>query len=201
MGAERRPGGGAVIALWLAILYPRRVRAVVTDSVTECFTAAMFDRNVAAERASRTPGQVAFWQHAHGPDWEAVIEADTDMLRRLAEIGGGQMWAVQDRDAAAVFARDQTAARTYVHLWPWLFAAAAGLFPLDVGLRRVALDRLAARTRVREVGSRWRARLLGGRRRPRQQEEARPDTEAARLLAAKRRARQQREEQERDGGE
>jgi valacyclovir hydrolase len=80
--------GGAVIALWLAILYPRRVQAVVADSVTERFTAAMFDRNVAAGRAQRTPGQIAFWQHAHGPDWEAVIEADTDMLRRLAARDG-----------------------------------------------------------------------------------------------------------------
>ncbi len=41
-----------------------------------------------AERMARTPGQIAFWQHAQGDDWEAVIEADTDLLLRIADRGG-----------------------------------------------------------------------------------------------------------------
>jgi pimeloyl-ACP methyl ester carboxylesterase len=34
------------------------------------------------------PGQVQFWQAAHGDDWEQVVEADTAMLLRVAERGG-----------------------------------------------------------------------------------------------------------------
>jgi len=151
-----------------------------------------------AEGALRTA--IAGLARSYSAEYDGQAGADEEALRHLAEIGGGQVRSGGDQDAGWVFARDQAVARTRVSLWPWMLAAAAALFPLDVGLRRVALDWAAARTRLREVGSRWRARLLGGRRRPRQQEEARPDTEAARLLAAKRRARQRREEQGRDGG-
>ncbi len=41
-----------------------------------------------AERARRTEEQVGFWQRMHGDDWEQVVEADTDLLRRFAHRGG-----------------------------------------------------------------------------------------------------------------
>jgi valacyclovir hydrolase len=80
--------GGAVIALLMAIAFPARVRAVIADSFEERFTAEMLHRNVIADRARRTPGQISFWQRAHGPDWEQVVDADTEMLRRCATSGG-----------------------------------------------------------------------------------------------------------------
>jgi pimeloyl-ACP methyl ester carboxylesterase len=40
------------------------------------------------ERVQHTPEQIAFWQGAHGDDWEQVVEADTNLMRRFAEHGG-----------------------------------------------------------------------------------------------------------------
>lgn len=80
--------GGAVIALLMAIVFPAQVRAVVADSFEERFTPEMLQQNVIADRAQRAQGQISFWQGAHGPDWEQVVEADTEMLRRCAASGG-----------------------------------------------------------------------------------------------------------------
>jgi pimeloyl-ACP methyl ester carboxylesterase len=80
--------GGAIVALWMAILSPGRVRAVVADSCVPTFTREMLEPSVLEDRARRAPDQVAFWRHAHGDDWEQVVEADTDMLRRFVERGG-----------------------------------------------------------------------------------------------------------------
>ena len=80
--------GGAVVALLLAALYPARVRAVIADSFGERFPKERVQAHLIEDRAQRTPGQVAFWESAHGADWEHVVEADTDMLVRLAERGG-----------------------------------------------------------------------------------------------------------------
>jgi len=40
------------------------------------------------DREARTPGQVGFWQFAHGVDWERPVDADTDLLLRIADLGG-----------------------------------------------------------------------------------------------------------------
>ena len=82
MGAS----GGAIIALWLAILHPERVRAVIADSVEERFDPE-FLRLQLASRQARTPGQVGFWQMGHGADWEQVVEADSAFLLARGEEG------------------------------------------------------------------------------------------------------------------
>jgi pimeloyl-ACP methyl ester carboxylesterase len=79
--------GGAIVALWTAIFYPDRVRAVIADSCVPTFPPEMLEHNVIQERARRTPGQVAFWRNAHGEDWEQVVKADTDLIRRFVERG------------------------------------------------------------------------------------------------------------------
>jgi pimeloyl-ACP methyl ester carboxylesterase len=81
--------GGAIVALLMAIHHPNYVRAVIADSLVERFTPEMLQANVIEDRAQRTPGQVQFWTFAHGEDWEQVIEADTDVIRRLVEDDGG----------------------------------------------------------------------------------------------------------------
>jgi pimeloyl-ACP methyl ester carboxylesterase len=78
--------GGAAIALLLAIHHPERVRAVVADSVVAHIPAEAL-RPLLAERAQRTPGQVAFWRQAHGDDWPQVVDADTAMLTGHAATG------------------------------------------------------------------------------------------------------------------
>lgn len=74
--------GGAIVALWLAIRHPGLVTAVIADSGASHFTPA-WRAQMLAERAQRAPGQIEFWQAAHGDDWEQVVTADTDMLLRL----------------------------------------------------------------------------------------------------------------------
>lgn len=80
--------GGAVVALLTAALYPSCVRAVIADSFAERFLPKLVQTNLIENRAQRAPGQVAFWKAAHGADWEQVVDADTDMLVRLAQRGG-----------------------------------------------------------------------------------------------------------------
>lgn len=79
--------GGAAVALLTAIEHPECVRAVVADSGVAYYPAAELEISL-RDRAQRTEGQVAFWKHAHGVDWEQVVSADTAMLRRFGESGG-----------------------------------------------------------------------------------------------------------------
>ncbi|MBG0788114.1 MAG: alpha/beta hydrolase, partial [Anaerolineaceae bacterium] len=80
--------GGAVVALNDAAAHPDKVRAVVADSFTPRFTPEMLQRNVIEERSQPTKDQAAFWQYAHGEDWQSVVESDTQMLIDLVDKGG-----------------------------------------------------------------------------------------------------------------
>ncbi len=80
--------GGAVVALRCAATHPDLVRAVIADSFTPIFTPQMLRQNVIAERSKPTDDQAAFWRFAHGEDWRAVVEADTQMLKGMVENGG-----------------------------------------------------------------------------------------------------------------
>jgi pimeloyl-ACP methyl ester carboxylesterase len=91
LGVERAvvvgTSGGAVAALRMAQDAPARVRAVVADSCVLRQPPELLRREV-ANRRERHPEAVAFWQKAHGDDWEQVVEADSELLLRLAERGG-----------------------------------------------------------------------------------------------------------------
>ena len=80
--------GGAVVTLRCAGEHPDLVRVVIADSFTPVFTPKMLQHNVIEERSNPTDDQAAFWQFAHGEDWRAVVEADTQMLINLVENGG-----------------------------------------------------------------------------------------------------------------
>lgn len=92
LGAERLwavgTSGGAIVALWMAILYPQRVRGLVADSTLQVFPPELVRHNVTLDRAQRSEGQVAFWRHAHGEDWAQVVEADTALIEGLGASGG-----------------------------------------------------------------------------------------------------------------
>ena len=79
--------GGAVAALLMAQHLPHRVRAVISDSVVKRQPPEVLRAEVAARR-ERHPEAVAFWRRAHGDDWEQVVEADSDLLLRLARRDG-----------------------------------------------------------------------------------------------------------------
>lgn len=83
MGAS----GGGVAALLMAQHRPDRVRAVIADSCVKRQPPAVL-RQAVADRRRRHPDAAAFWRQAHGEDWEQVIEADSDLLLRLAERNG-----------------------------------------------------------------------------------------------------------------
>ena len=79
--------GGSVCALLMAVLYPERVRAVVADSCVPRQNPELI-RNIIADREEPPDAQVSFWEYAHGKDWQQVVQADSDLLRRFANYGG-----------------------------------------------------------------------------------------------------------------
>jgi len=79
--------GGADVALWLAVLVPDLVTAVIADSTVEIYPPDELRTEVHG-REARTPGQVGFWRFAHGEDWEQPVDADSRLLLRMADLGG-----------------------------------------------------------------------------------------------------------------
>lgn len=79
--------GGADVALWLATLHPKNVRAVVADSGIEVYPTCLLRKEMMARKA-RTPDQISFWEFAQGEDWASVVDADTDYMLRVADRGG-----------------------------------------------------------------------------------------------------------------
>ena len=84
--------GGGIAALWMAILYPEMVLAVIADSTPAEFPLELAEM-VLAERDDAWPPQVAFWTAAHGEDWKTVVDADTELVRRLAAAHGADLFA------------------------------------------------------------------------------------------------------------
>jgi valacyclovir hydrolase len=94
--------GGSIVALWMAILYPQRVRAVIADSEGYFYRSGMVAAQV-SDRAQRTPGQVRFWSKAHGEDWSQVVDADTALLLALEEAGRpGGGWDIYEGRLAEI---------------------------------------------------------------------------------------------------
>ena len=61
-------------------------------------------------------------------------------LERIAEIGGGKMLS-RDFDADNPFEHDRRKTFQPVDLWEWLLKFAVLMFPIDVGVRRIQIDR------------------------------------------------------------
>ena len=78
--------GGGVAALRLAFERPDLVRAVVADSCVAVWRPGDVQALLAG-RGRLSLGQMAFWQKAHGDDWQSVVEADTEMIGGFLETG------------------------------------------------------------------------------------------------------------------
>lgn len=78
--------GGAIVALWMAILRPDLVAAVVADSCVERHRPEAI-RAAVASRDFSDPASQRFWWRAHGDDWERVVRADSDLMLRFAAAG------------------------------------------------------------------------------------------------------------------
>ena len=79
--------GGAIIALWFAILFPDQVSAMIADSVGYRLPPERLREEI-ANRRKYEPGSVRFWRDAHGDDWRQVIEADCAFMLEKADRGG-----------------------------------------------------------------------------------------------------------------
>jgi pimeloyl-ACP methyl ester carboxylesterase len=103
--------GGGVVALMMAILFPKQVQAVVADSCVERFSPEGLRAEVAV-RQQRPPELVGFWQYAHGDDWQQVVEADSNLLLRIAEgsgdWAGGRLKAISCPVLLTASLRDQS---------------------------------------------------------------------------------------------
>jgi valacyclovir hydrolase len=76
--------GGGWIALLLALKKPSLVKKLVIDSTPECLPET-WPESVIADRKRSWDRNAAFWQHAHGEDWQKVVYADSDLLRRMKQ--------------------------------------------------------------------------------------------------------------------
>lgn len=130
LGAKRciamGTSGGAIVALWLAILHPARVTAVIADSTAAGYPPTWL-RQAMATRSERSPGQIAFWQGAHGADWAQVIEQDTLMLLRVADRGGDFFGDRLAEIACPVLLTASTADRVLYDAGPSQLAMAAAI--------------------------------------------------------------------------
>ena len=86
----------------------------------------------------------------HSPE---IAESRPNLARleRLAEVGGGRLLS-RDFGADNPFEHDRRETFQPVDLWEWLLKFAVLLFPVDVGVRRIQIDR--------EECSRWMAGLM-----------------------------------------
>ena len=72
-----------------ALLAPDAIGAVAADSFDGRTLHPGFSRDLAAERdrAKQDPAARGFYEWCQGPDWEAVVDRDTDALLRCAAAG------------------------------------------------------------------------------------------------------------------
>ena len=77
-------GGGAVVALWMAILDPSRMRGVVADSFVEFYESEDVRKDLAAHQ-NPTEEMTAFWREMNGEDWPEVIRQLDRVVAVMAE--------------------------------------------------------------------------------------------------------------------
>ncbi len=136
--------GGAISALWMAVDYPQRVRAVIADSLCPTYPPGHLTEET-ENREAQTPDQVAFWSHAHGSDWADVVAADSDYLRsleiaapdgldlfgeRLGEIRCPVLFTLSLTDSLLYHPGEQGVQMSKQVPGSWLFAVQGGDHPL-----------------------------------------------------------------------
>jgi pimeloyl-ACP methyl ester carboxylesterase len=77
-------GGGGVCALWMGILAPKKVRAIVADSFAEFYDADDVRRDLACHR-DPTPEMVSYFREMNGDDWRTVIHELDRLFAQMAE--------------------------------------------------------------------------------------------------------------------
>ncbi len=91
------------------------------------------------ENGKAVAGQVVGANVNFSPEF-AAGEPNVNLLRRIAETGGGRLLDPGKPDNNP-FTHDRVKTRRPLDLWEWLLKMAVILFVLDVGVRRIDLDR------------------------------------------------------------
>jgi hypothetical protein len=76
----------------------------------------------------------------YSPEFSAS-EPNTNLLQRLAEAGGGRVLKPEDPQRDNPFAHDRVKTFQPRDWWEWLLKLGVVLFTLDVGVRRIQIDR------------------------------------------------------------
>lgn len=92
------------------------------------------------ENGQPVAGQVVGASVNFSPEF-AAGEPNTSLLRRVAETGGGRMLDPNRPGTENPFTHDRVKTKRPLDLWEWLLKLAVILFVLDVGVRRIDLDR------------------------------------------------------------
>jgi hypothetical protein len=96
----------------------------------------------------------AGWVLSYSPEYRN-LESDPDALYQLVLAAKGQVATDNPADA---FAHTQAAPLATRPMWPWLLLLAVLLLPIDVGVRRLALDRRDLQKAWQSIRLRWQAR-------------------------------------------
>ena len=83
--------GGALVAINVALEAPDLVDKVIADSFEGEKPLAAFVENIKADREHSKQDESAkmFYAYMHGPDWEQVVDNDTDAIIRHSKTAGG----------------------------------------------------------------------------------------------------------------
>jgi valacyclovir hydrolase len=77
-------GGGGVTALWMALLAPSRVSAVVADSFAEFYDEEDARRDLASH-LDPSQEMISFWRDMNGEDWKTVLNELDRLFIQMAE--------------------------------------------------------------------------------------------------------------------
>jgi len=92
------------------------------------------------ENGQPVAGQVVGASVNFSPEF-AAGEPSLSLLRRLTEIGGGRLLDPTRPGTDNPFTHDRVRTKRPLDLWEWLLRLAVILFVMDVGVRRIDLDR------------------------------------------------------------
>jgi len=92
------------------------------------------------ENGQPVAGQVVGASVNFSPEF-AAGDPNQALLRRIAEIGGGRVLDPSRPGTDNPFTHDRVRTRRPLSLWEWLLKLAVILFVLDVGVRRIDVDR------------------------------------------------------------
>jgi len=92
------------------------------------------------ENGQAVAGQVVGASVNFSPEF-AAGEPNTSLLRRISEMSGGRLLDPNKPGTDNPFTHDRIKTKRPLDLWEWLLKLAVILFVLDVGVRRIDLDR------------------------------------------------------------